>query len=189
MTRRLIFSLFAFSLLTPAYGMGEKQNKNTLTFHLQGDQTDGPKMVFPLPMGDQKGFFRKSPLTLTKEILAYTPFFSDDGTAGATFAFSQKASTRIAALTTENQGKWIIAMLNGRPVDFLRIDNPVHDGRLVIWRGIKESEILAFDYVLPHIGEDRKDWKARLKDHSTAKKAAGKSAKERQKERNRRNEP
>jgi len=187
MTRHLLLSLFAFSLLAPAYGMGKKQDKNQLTFHLQGDQTDGPKMVFPLPMGNQKGFFRKSPLTFTKEILAYKPFFSDDGTAGATFAFSQAASTRIAALTTQNQGKWIVAMLNGRPVDFLRIDNPVRDGRLVIWRGIKESEIFAFDYVIPHIGEDRKDWKARLKAHAAAKKAAEKAAKERQEARNRRN--
>ncbi|MEJ6645093.1 MAG: hypothetical protein QNL33_17735 [Akkermansiaceae bacterium] len=187
MTRRLIISLCALSLLAPAYGMGKKKDKNTLTFHLQGDQTDGPKMVFPLPMGNQKGFFRKSPLTFTKEILAYQPFFSDDGTAGATFAFSQGASTRIAALTTQNQGKWIVAMLNGRPVDFVRIDRPVQDGRLVIWRGIKESEIFAFDYVISHIGEDRKQWKARLKAHAAAKKAAEKAAKERQAARNRRN--
>ena len=85
-----------------------------------------------------------------------------------TFAFSQGASTRIAAMTTQNQGKWIVAMLNGRPVDFVRIDKPVQDGRLVIWRGIKESEIFAFDYMIPHIGEDTKAWKARLKAHTVS---------------------
>ena len=184
MTRRLILSLLALTCLVPAYGFGKKENKNRLTFHLEGDQTDGPKMVFPLPMGNKKRFFLKSPLTFTKELVAYTPFFAEDGTAGATFAFNRGAMTRIAAMTTQNQGKWLVAMLNGRPVDAVFIKNPVNDGKLVVWQGIKESEILAFDYVLPHIGEDHKDWKARLKAHEVARKEAAKAAKERQKLRN-----
>jgi len=174
MTRRLIFALLAFSLLAPASASSKRPKKNSLTFHLEGNEVDGPRMVFPLPMGDKQRFFLKSPLTFTKELVAYKPFFAQDGTAGATFAFTKPAANRITARTTQHQGKWLMAMLNGRPVDAIYIDKPVRDGRLVIWQGIREGEINAFEYAMPHIGEDHKDWKARLKAHEAAMKAAKK---------------
>lgn len=177
MTRRIILALLAFSFLSPVSASSKRPKKNTLTFHLEGNQVDGPKMVFPLPMGAKQRFFLKSPLTFTKELVAYKPFFADDGTAGATFAFAPAAVNRISARTTQHQGKWLVAMLNGRPVDAIYIDRPVKDGKLVVWKGIKEAEITAFEYAFPHIGEEYKDWKARLKAFEAAQKAAAKERK------------
>lgn len=186
MTRRFLLALLSTAFLLPTYGMGKRADKNQLTFHLEGSETDGPKMVFPLPMGNQKRFFMKSPLTFTKELVAYTPFVAKDGSAGATFAFTRSATTRIAAMTTTHHGKWLVAMLNGRPVDAVYIDNPVQDGRLVIWQGMKEPEIYAFDLVLPHIGEDRKNWQTRIQGYKKARKEAARQGKEKQEARNRR---
>ncbi len=187
MTRRLILSLLAFAIVTPsAFAMGKRPEKNRLTFHLQGDVSDGPKMVFPLPMGSKKRYFRKSPITFTKEIVSLKHFVADDGTFGATFSFDKAAAGRIAALTTSNQDKWLVAMLNGRPVDAVFIDKPIRDGRLVIWQGIKQVEIIRFEYAMPITGETTKQWKKRIKGHEAQRKAAQKAAKEAQKERNRR---
>ncbi len=187
MTRRLILSLLAFAIVTPsAFAMGKRPEKNRLTFHLQGDVSDGPKMVFPLPMGSKKRYFRKSPITFTKEIVSLKHFVADDGTFGATFSFDKAAAGRIAALTTSNQDKWLVAMLNGRPVDAVFIDKPIRDGRLVIWQGIKQVEIIRFEYAMPITGETTKQWKERIKGHEAQRKAAQKAAKEAQKERNRR---
>ena len=187
MTRRLILSLLVFATGTPsAFAMGKRPEKNRLTFHLQGDISDGPKMVFPLPMGNKKRFFRKSPVTFTKEIVSLKHFITEDGTYGATFSFDKAATGRIAAITTSNQDKWLVAMLNGRPVDAVFIDKPIQDGKLVIWQGIKQVEIIRFEYAMPLTGETTKQWKERIKGHEAQRKAAQKAAKEAQKERNRR---
>ena len=187
MTRRLTLTLLACVIAAPsAAAMGKRPEKNILNFHLQGHQSDGPKMVFPLPMGNKKRFFRKSPVTFNKEIVSLKHFITEDGTYGATFSFNKAAAGRIAAITTSNQDKWLVAMLNGRPVDAVYIDKPVGDGRLVIWRGIKQVEIIRFEYAMPLTGETSKQWKERIKGHERQRKAAQKEAQEAQNERNRR---
>jgi len=173
-------------MVTPVFSMGKRPEKNRLTFHIQGDRTDGPKMVFPVPMGKKKLFFRKTPLTATKEIVSLKHFVAEDGSYGATFSFDKAAARRIAAVTTSNQDKWLVAMLNGRPVDAVFVDQPVVDGRLVIWQGIQQREIIRFEYAMPITGETREQWKRRIKGHEKQRKAAQKAAKEAQEERNRR---
>ena len=179
--RLFIITLLSLSLTAPIFAFGKKPPKNRLTFHLQGHSTDNPKMIFPLPMGGKRLFFKKSPLTFTKDIQAFLPFFAEDGTVGATFQFSREATRRIAALTTQNSKKWLVAMLNGRPVDAVFIEKPVTDGKLVIWQGMKQAEVVSFDYVIPHIGETSKQWKQRLKDHKVARAAEIKARKEKNK--------
>lgn len=187
MTRRIILGILAATLILPsASGMGKRPEKNRLTFHLEGDISDGPKMVLPLQMGNKKRYFKKSPITFSKELVSLKHFPDEQGEYGAVFSFNLAAKTRIAAITTQNQDKWIVAMLNGRPVDGVFIDSPVTDGKLVIWRGINQSEIIRFEYFMPYTGETRKDWKKRIKGHEKQRKAAAKEAKEIQKERNRR---
>ena len=179
--RLLILTLLSLSLTSSVLAWGKKPPKNRLTFHLQGHVSDGPKMVFPLPMGGKQLHFKKSPLTFTDEIVAFMPFFAEDGTSGATFQFKKAAAQRIAALTNQNSKKWLVAMLNGRPVDAVFIEKPVVDGKLVIWQGMKHAEVVSFDYVIPHIGESHKEWKQRLKDHQKAREAEIKARKERNK--------
>lgn len=187
MTRRILLTSLAFAIATPgSFAMGKRPQENRLTFHIQGDESDGPKMVFPLQMGNQKRFFTKSPLTFTKEIVSLKHFITEDGTYGAAFAFDKAAAGRIAALTTSNQDKWLVAMLNGRAVDAVFIDRPVNDGKLVVWRGIQQVEIIRFEYAMPITGETAQQWKERIKGHEEQRKAAQKAAKEAQKERNRR---
>ncbi len=191
MIRRTLLAVLAPALvltlaLPTASGMGKRPKKNQLTFHIESDVSDGPKMVFPLQMGNKKRFFQKTPVTFNREITSLKHFPAEDGTYGATFTFSKAARTRIAAFTNQNQGKWIVAMLNGRAVDGVYIDAAVTDGRLVIWQGIKQVEIIRFEYALPLTGENQKEWKKRIKGHNKQRKEAIKAAKEAQKERNRR---
>ncbi|MDB4537244.1 hypothetical protein N9230_01360 [Akkermansiaceae bacterium] len=179
--RLFIITLLSLSLASPLFAFGKKPPKNILTFHIQAHSTDNPKMIFPLPVGGKRLFFQKSPITFTKEIAAFLPFFAEDGTAGATFQFNKAAAQRIAAITTQNRQKWIVAMLNGRPMDAVYVEKPVTDGRLVVWQGMKQGEVVAFDYIIPHIGETSKQWKQRLKDHKAARAAEIKARKEKKK--------
>jgi len=178
--RLFLITLLSLSVTSSVFAFGKKPPKNRLTFHLQGQASDGPKMVFPLPVGGKRLFFRKSPMTFTKEIVAFLPFYAEDGTAGATFQFRTETARRIAALTNQNRQKWVVAMLNGRPVDAVFIEKPVTDGKLVIWQGMKQAEVVSFDYIIPHIGESRKQWQQRLKDHKKARAAEIKARKKKQ---------
>lgn len=184
--KTLLIPLLLALTVAPAFSMGKKPKKNRLTFHLQGKPTDGQKMVFPVPMGNKQLFFQKTPINRLDEIVSLKHFQTKDGTYGATFAFDKAASGRIAAVTTSNQDKWMVAMLNGRPVDVVYIDRPVRDGKLVIWRGIQQVEIIRFEYAMPITGETREQWKARIKGHEKQRKAAQKAMREAQEERNRR---
>ncbi len=62
-----------------------------------------------------------------------------------------------------NNGKLLIAIVNGQAVSVVKINAPVTDGKLVIWNGIKDHEIKLYDQLAPRIGEDPKIWKKRLK--------------------------
>lgn len=186
MTQKLLLPLLALSLIAPAFSMGKRPEKNRLTFHIQTDQSDGQKMVFAVPFGNKNLFFSKTPVTATKEIVSLKHFVAEDGTFGATFSFDKAGGGRIAAVTTARQDKWLVAMLNGRPVDVVFIDRPVTDGKLVIWKGIKQTEIIRFEYAMPITGENRDQWKKRIAGHEKQRKAAKKAAKESQEERNRR---
>ncbi|MBC8149121.1 MAG: hypothetical protein H8E96_05530 [Verrucomicrobiaceae bacterium] len=137
-------------------------------------------MVSPLPRGGKRLFFKKGPLAFTRETVAFLPFFAEDGTAGATFQFRPETARRIAAITNQNRQKWLVAMLNGRPVDAVFIEKPVTDGKLVIWQGMKQAETVSFDYIIPHIGESGEEWKERLKNHKKARAAEIKARKEKQ---------
>lgn len=76
---------------------------------------------------------------------------------------SKTAGSRLAAISTANQGLWLLTMVNGRIVDGVLIDKPVEDGLLVIWKGVTASEIRAFDKERPRIGQDPKEWKKQSK--------------------------
>ncbi|MDG1975489.1 MAG: hypothetical protein P8I39_03050, partial [Akkermansiaceae bacterium] len=124
--------------------------------------------LFPLLAcfsGEGHGVFKPDDFDLLDSAPDDEPSVTEDGTYGATFSFSKAAAGRIAAITTSNQDKWLVAMLNGRPVDAVYIDKPVGDGRLVIWRGIKQVEIIRFEYAMPLTGETSKQWKERIKGH------------------------
>ena len=62
-----------------------------------------------------------------------------------------------------HQGKLLLSLVNGQPLGVVRIDKPVTDGILVIWSGVTEQEVKLYDQIAPRIGEDPKQWKARLK--------------------------
>jgi hypothetical protein len=49
----------------------------------------------------------------------------------------------------------MIAMVNGRVVDAVIVDKQIDDGVLVIWKGIGQAEVDAFDSQVPRIGEKK----------------------------------
>ena len=151
--------LFAIALLSLCPGLtaqagGKKGENSGISFHLQGDPTDNPKMVFAQLNAGQQMVFRRNPEVMTKDIAAFNPFPSQDGQGfGMVIQLKPSAKNRIAAVTNANVNRWMLAMVNGRRVDAVVIDKMIEDGHLVIWKGIGAAEIEAFDKEIPRIGE------------------------------------
>ena len=153
--------LFAIVLLALCPGLtahagGKKGDKAGISFHIQADPTDNPKMIFEQRTNGQMLVFRRNPEIMTKDIIAFNPFPSQDGEGyGALLQLKPSAKNRFAAISNAGVNRWMVAMVNGRVVDAVIIDKQVDDGYLVIWKGIGQAEIEAFDAMVPRIGEKK----------------------------------
>ena len=135
-----------------------------LQFNLQGEVTDGPKMSVPQEVAGQQVYFRLSPEISTTDIESFRPFPSDDGYSyGVLLKLNRTGAQRLAAVTNANQGKLLMARINGRALDVVQIDRTVNDGLLVIWQGVTVGEIAMADKMMPRIGQSPKEWKKQRK--------------------------
>lgn len=138
------------ALAPPLFGGGKNENKASVTFHLETEATDNPKMIFPQVIGDQTRYFRRMPEIGMKDIVSFSPFPSDTGESfGIVFKLKGNAVNRLAAVTTANQGRWLIAQVNGRAVDGVIIDKQVNDGFIVIWKGVTLADVKTLEEELP----------------------------------------
>jgi hypothetical protein len=150
--------LFAIAFLSLCPGLtaqagGKKGEDSGISFHMQGDPSDNPKMIFQQLNAGQQMVFRRVPDFTTKDIAAFNPFPSQDGQGfGAVLQLKPSAKNRLFAVTNANVNRWMLAVVNGRKVDAVLIDKGVEDGYLVIWKGIGAAEIEAFDKQVPRIG-------------------------------------
>lgn len=137
--------------------MGKKAPKFTISFHMETDGNDNPKMIFSQLANGKQRFFRRMPEISTPDIVSFRPFPATIGDDyGVIFKLTGNASNRLAGITTMNQGRWMIAEVNERVLDGVLIDKPVNDGMLVIWKGVTLADIALFETTLPRIGEEGK---------------------------------
>jgi hypothetical protein len=158
MNRILSHGLIAFLLLLlPASAGGKKDNNMAVTFHMETDNTQNPKMIFEREISGKKRYFSRTADFATKDIVAFSPFLADNKfDYGVVFQLRPAAAGRLENLTTANQGRMLLASVNGRIVDVVIIDKPVKDGLLVVWNGVQEAEIKECDKMAPRIGKEKK---------------------------------
>lgn len=157
--RRLIITAVAgLAFNTHAVASGKPGEEPVVSFHIETEHAENPKMVFPVEAGGKTRYFRRMPEIATRDIEAFRPFPGDDGanTYGIVFQLKKASAGRLANITNANNGRMLLAMANGRPVDMVVIDQQVDDGFIVIWKGITEADIRLFDKDAPRIGEDKK---------------------------------
>ena len=159
MTRRFAAILVLSAMLPclPAMAGGSAKNKASITFHLETDASDNPKMIFPQLANGQTRYFRRMPEIGIKDMVSFTPFQAENGEGlGLVFRLKENASRRWSAITNTNQRRWMIANLNGRIVDGVVIDRQVDDGVLVVWKGATAEDLVLLDKALPRTGEEGK---------------------------------
>ena len=154
-TALLMVAVLALS--PPLFGGGKNENKASVTFHMETEATDNPKMIFPQVVGDQTRYFRRMPEISLKDVVSFSPFPSDvNESFGIVFKLKSNAVNRFSAITAANQGRWLISQVNGRAVDGVIIDKQVNDGFIVIWKGVSLADVKILDEELPRTGAENK---------------------------------
>jgi len=148
-----LMTMVAVVLAPPVFASGKKENKASITFHMETEGTDNPKMIFPQMANGQTRYFRRTSEINLKDVTAFSPFPADNGQGfGLVLKLKPTAVNRFAAITAASQGRWLISQVNGRAVDGVLIDKTVNDGFIVIWKGVGDADIAILDKELPRIG-------------------------------------
>lgn len=136
---------------------GNKGKKVDLSFHIETEASDNPKMIIPHKVMGNQRFFRRIPEVSSSDFSAFSPFPSDDQASyGVILQLKDNARRRLAAVTQTSSGKWLVCKAFGRIVDGVLVDDPVEDGLIVVWKGLSIEEIGQLDGALPRIGEKKK---------------------------------
>lgn len=153
----MLLMLLACALPATLQAGGKASNKAVLSFHIETDENDNPKMIFSQMTNGKVRYFRRLPEVTTKDVASFMPFPTEGGEGyGIVFKLKDNASARLVAITNANQGRWLLAQLNGRIVDGVLIDKQINDGCVVIWKDVTLADVNLFDASLPRIGQDGK---------------------------------
>lgn len=145
------------ALIPTVQAGGKKETKVAVSFHMETEATDNPKMIFPQLANGKTRYFRRMPEISLKDVMSFNPFPSEvGGDYGIVFKLKPSAGNRLNAITAANSGRWMISQVNGRILDGFLIEKPVTDGVVVIWKGVTLQDVALFDEELPRIGEEGK---------------------------------
>jgi len=129
--------LLLLTILLPqtAGAAGSKKGKASVTFHLQAEPVDSPKMVYPMEVGGQRLAFRRMAEFETKDFASYKAFPSRDkqGVYDLVFKLNPHAAQKLQLITNAQRGRFMASQLNGRAGEAMMINEQVNDGILVIW--------------------------------------------------------
>lgn len=150
--KNMVAVVFAI-LLGSVMAGGNKGKKVNISFHIETEASDNPKMIFPHQVMGQQRFFRRLPEVSSKDYVAFSPFPSEDQASyGVILQLKDNARRRLAAVTQISSGKWLVCQAFGRIVDGVLVEDPVDDGVVVVWQGLTLEEIRQLDESLPRIG-------------------------------------
>lgn len=156
-TVKHVIALVVVILMGDVMAGGDKPPAVNISFHIETEATDNPKMIFPYEVMGKQRFFRRLPEVSSKDFVAFSPFPSDDQMSyGVVLQLKDNARRRLAAVTQISTGKWLICHAYGRIVDGVLIDDTVNDGVIVVWKGLTLEEIRQMDEGLPRLGEKKK---------------------------------
>jgi hypothetical protein len=156
-TRWICVSLF--SVTTFATAGGDKKIAQ-ISFHVETENNDNPKMIFPYQLMGKERYFRRMPEISSKDFVSFNPFPAEDQASyGVLIQLKESSGKRLTAVTTADQGKYMVCQAFGRVVDTVMIDQPVNDRVIVIWKGLTLDEIRELDKIMPRIGQEKKEKK------------------------------
>lgn len=146
----LALAVCSLIVTTPQSHAGDKRAGMRISFHVEGEETDGPNRVRPYEVHGEQKFFNNIPVLTHKNFVAYYPFANEDGTFGAAFLLDEKGKTALAREVQQKKGRVIIPVVNAQAGDPMLIDR-TPDRFVVLWSGLSTDHYAYFE----------KEWKLR----------------------------
>ena len=91
--------------------------------------------TFAQPVHSRTGhdvFVEKTPWLTEREVTAFCPFRSADGSYAALLYLDDHGRTILDTMSVERRGSLLFVFLNGRPLTELQVDRRVSDGKIYL---------------------------------------------------------
>lgn len=146
MKRTIGILMLVMGLLSAGLMAAGKNTGPFIAIHPEGAEDEGQRMVRPDEQGGETRWYRISPEVSGRHFSGYTPFLSEDGiTYGAALYLNDEGTRAVQVMCSTFQGKLARIIVNGRPVDTVRIDRAPRDRRIIIWSGLTPEDFKAFE--------------------------------------------
>lgn len=188
---RRIVPLLLLALAPLFMGMSKKP-KFTISIHAQAEEMDVPQTMFPVSIGGKQMVFKILPEISQENVVAFHPFPADNGNGmGMALQLEVRGRGSLEMATRMRQGEYLLAMVNGKPVDYSQITRPVSDGLFTIWQGVPQEVIVEMDKKIrrikpggpPTMSQDMEMVPSTRKERKRAKQEADRLEKEQEKAR------
>lgn len=139
-------------------GLAKKQPTVTVHFHVEANARDTSSFATPVMLQNppRQAFVEKIPSITERDVAAIYPFAANDGTLGCAFKLTEHGRFDLEAISADRRGSSIVAIVNGRQVIDLQIDQRVSDGIITIAHGLGATEIEQMRKKFPVLGETKK---------------------------------
>ena len=116
-----------------------------ISFHLQGSSdTDSHKSIFQVNVKGQNLTFMKAPEFTQENIAAFYPFpDKKSGTNGIFIRLDGRGRRKLEIASQSTEGRYLIALVNAKPVDMVVLDRLITDGAITIWQGVPDTVVAA----------------------------------------------
>lgn len=144
-------TLLVLALTPLLLGMSKKQ-EYSITFHSEASTMELPKSTFPFELEGKRVLLHIVPEFSQQNISAFYPFPSETGNGnGVTLQLDFRGKSSLEMVTRTKRGQFLLALVNGQPVDYVAIDQPVLDGIITIWNGVPDTVIASMDKKFPRM--------------------------------------
>src|SRR5476651_2392995 len=115
----------------------DDKKKTSISFHSMASENDMKKTMFPVEIGGKQVLFKLVPEFTLENVTGFHSFNSEDGKSnGVTLKLDFRGTANLEIVTrTSMPDQYLMAMVNGAPVDFLALDTVISDGIVTIWQG------------------------------------------------------
>ena len=143
--RLLSFLALSLCILASPALAGGKKGGMRISFHIEGEETDGPNRVRAFEVNGEQKFFEIIPVVTHDNFVAYYPFNAKGGTFGAAFQLNERGRTALSrAAIGKNLGKMIMPFVNGQEGEPMIIDR-AQGQFIVLWAGLAQEHFDIFE--------------------------------------------
>ncbi len=145
------FLLLSAALLLVA---GAKKPTVPVRFYAETNARDGSSFAQPVALlGSAKQVYvSKVPVLSERDIVGVYPVLAPDGSMGCAFKLDEHGRIALEGMSVEKRGQMLIAVVNGRHVLDMIIDDRKSDGIIYIPRGLEVIEVSLLTKKFPVMG-------------------------------------